>query len=151
MFDIAPDQLSTIAGFLSGCSESFIQVIKPVGVKTYLNTTQDAEIGEYEMVYDKIFLPSLEEMYITPQKTGEGDVHEYWKRASGRTEPFAWYTSYPELVHYAVENHTSAQGVRLRSASRGFSYITWHVSTSGYVHSSFGASHAFRFSPLVVL
>ena len=150
MFDIAPDQLSTIAGFLSGCSESFIQVIKPVGVKTYLNTTQDAEIGESETVYDKVFLPSLEEMYITPQKAGEGDVHEYWKRASGRTEPFAWSTSYPELVHYAVENHTSAQSVRLRSAHRNYSCNTWYVNASGYVAGS-NASTAFRFSPLVVL
>ena len=151
MFDIAPDQLSTIAGFLSGCSESFIQVIKPVGVKTYLNTVQDSEIGESETVYDKVFLPSLEEMYITPQKTGEGDVHEYWRRASGRTEPFAWYTSYPELVHYAVENHTSAQYVRLRSARRGSSHFTWVVSASGYVYYGYGAYTAFRFSPLVVL
>ena len=150
MFDIAPDQLSTIAGFLSGCSESFIQVIKPVGIKTYLNTTQDSEIGEYETVYDKVFLPSLEEMYITPQKAGEGDVHEYWKRASGRTEPFAWSTSYPELVHYAVENHTSAQYVRLRSAYRGISYNTWYVNTSGYVYYN-SANYANRFSPLVVL
>ena len=150
MFDIAPDQLSTIAGFLSGCSESFIQVIKPVGIKTYLNTTQDSEIGEYETVYDKVFLPSLEEMYITPQKAGEGDVHEYWKRASGRTEPFAWSTSYPELVHYAVENHTSAQYVRLRSASRNYSSVTWYVYTSGYVTDN-GAYYADRFSPLVVL
>ena len=150
MFDIAPDQLSTIAGFLSGCSESFIQVIKPVGVKTYLNTVQDSEIGEYETVYDKVFLPSLEEIYITPQKVGEGDGHEYWKRASGRTEPFAQYGTYPELIHYAVENHTSAQYVRLRSANRGYSLYTWYVYASGYV-SYHSASNAIRFSPLVVL
>ena len=150
MFDIAPDQLSTIAGFLSGCSESFIQVIKPVGVKTYLNTTQDSEIGESETVYDKVFLPSLEEMYITPQKAGEGDVHEYWKRASGRTEPFAWYTSYPELIHYAVENHTSAQAVRLRSAHRGYSSYTWIVYSTGIVNSYY-AGTSNRFAPLVVL
>ena len=150
MFDIAPDQLSTIAGFLSGCSESFIQVIKPVGVKTYLNTTQDSEIGESETVYDKVFLPSLEEMYITPQKAGEGDVHEYWKRASGRTEPFEQYGTYPELIHYAVENHTSAQYVRLRSASRGNSLSAWHVYSSGSVGNGH-ADGAGRFSPLVVL
>ena len=150
VFDIAPDQLSTIAGFLSGCSESFIQVIKPVGVKTYLNTTQDSEIGEYETVYDKVFLPSLEEMYITPQKAGEGDVHEYWKRASGRTEPFAQYGTYPELIHYAVENHTFAQYVRLRSAIRGYSYITWHVASTGYVYGS-TAINSYRFAPIVVL
>lgn len=151
MFDIAPDQLSTVAGFLSGCSESFIKVIKPVAVKTYLNTVQDSEIGESETVYDKVFLPSLEEMYINPQKTGEGDVHEYWKRASGRTSPFAQYGTYPELIHYAVENHTSAQYVRLRSAFRGHSFITWYVYSSGGVYGYGHANYAYRFSPLVVL
>ena len=150
MFDIAPDQLSTIAGFLSGCSESFIQVIKPVAVKTYLNTTQDYEIGESETVYDKVFLPSLEEMYINPQKAGEGDVHEYWRRASERTEPFAQYGTYPELIHYAVENHTSAQHVRVRSANRGHSKYTWIVYSAGYVGNN-GAYGSYRFAPLVVL
>ena len=150
MFDIAPDQLSTIAGFLFGCSESFVQVIKPVAVKTYLNTTQDAEIGESETVYDKVFLPSLEEMYITPQKAGEGDVHKYWRRASGRTEPFAQYGTYPELIHYAVENHTSVQHVRLRSAIRGYSFNTWLVHSTGYVYYNY-AYYSFRFAPLVVL
>ena len=150
MFDIAPDQLSTIAGFLSGCSESFIQVIKPVGVKTYLNTVQDSEIGESETVYDKVFLPSLEEMYITPQKAGEGDVHEYWRRASGRTEPFAQYGTYPELIHYAVENHTSAQYVRLRSAYRGYSHNAWFVNSTGNVNGNHAYS-SYRFAPLVVL
>ena len=77
-------------------------------------------------------------------------MHEYWKRASGRTEPFAWYTSYPELIHYAVENHTSAQNVRLRSASRGNSYFTWYVASTGIVYYS-SAYDSFRFAPLVVL
>ena len=149
MFDIAPEQLSKVAGFLSGCSESFIQVIKPVGVKTYLNTEQDSEIGESETVYDKVFLPSLEEMYINPQKAGEGDVHEYWKRASGRIEPFAQYRTYPELIHYAVENHTSANEFRLRSAYIG-TYRTWFISNAGNVN-YFYAYSPLRFAPLVVL
>lgn len=150
MFDIAPDQLTTKAGFLSGFSEAFINVIKPVAVKTYLNTVQDAEIGEYEITYDKVFLPSLEEMYITPQKAGEGESHEYWIRRSGRTSPLPWYTPTPEYVTYAVENHTSAQYVRLRSAYRINSHDTWSVPSSGYVFSYY-AYYAYRFSPLVVL
>ena len=149
-WDIAPDQLTTKAGFLSGCSEAMINAIKTVKVKTYVNTVQGGTSEDYDITYDKVFLPSLEEMYITPQKAGEGDVHEYWRRASGRTEPFAWSTSYPELVHYAVENHTSAQNVRLRSAYRTTSINTWLVNSSGSV-SYYYAYGAFRFSPLVVL
>ena len=151
MFDIAPDQLPTIAGFLSGCSEAMIDAIKPVAVKTYVNTTQDGTSEDYDITYDKVFLPSLEEMYINPQHAGEGENHEYWVRRSGRETPFAQGDNYPELIHYAVENHTSAQYVRLRSASRSYSHDTWYVYSSGYVNNYGYASSASRFSPIVVL
>lgn len=151
-WDIAPEQLTTKAGFLSGCSEAFINAIKPVEVKTYVNTVYESsqQTEDYDLTYDKVFLPSLEEMYINPQKSGEGEVHEYWKRRSGRTQPFAQWNTYPELIHYAVENHTSAQSVRLRSAYRDYALDTWRVASSGHVNAS-SASASDRFSPLVVL
>ena len=152
-WDIAPNELTTKAGFLSGCPEPFINAIKPVEVKTYINTVYDStqQAEDYDLTYDKVFLPSLEEMYINPQKFGEGEVHEYWKRRSGRTQPFAQWNTYPELIHYAVENHASAQYVRLRSASRDGANGTWNVYSSGYVYGAGYAGYSFRFSPLVVL
>ena len=151
-WDIAPNELTTKAGFLSGCPEPFINAIKPVEVKTYINTVYDStqQAEDYDLTYDKVFLPSLEEMYINPQKFGEGEVHKYWKRRSGRTQPFAQLNTYPELIHYAVENHASAQNVRLRSAYRGNAYYTWVVYSSGSVDYDC-AYYSFRFSPLVVL
>lgn len=150
-WDIAPDQLTTKAGFLSGCSEEFINVLKTVKVVTYPNTVNDDPQGNTpDITYDKVFLPSLEQMYCNPQKAGEGEYHEYWKRRTGRTTPCAQGGTYPELIHYAVENHTSSQYVRLRSATRGYAGYTWLVYSSGYV-SNGAASGAFRFSPLVVL
>ena len=149
-WDIAPDQLTTKAGFLSGCSEAMINAIKTVKVKTYVNTVQGGTSEDYDITYDKVFLPSLEEMYINPQKAGEGDVHEYWIRRSGRTEPFEQYGTYPELIHYAVENHTSAQFVRLRSATRGGSSYTWYVYSAGFV-SDGNTYSSNRFAPIVVL
>ena len=150
-WDIAPDQLTTKAGFLSGCSEEFINVLKTVKVVTYPNTVNDDPQGNTpDITYDKVFLPSLEQMYCNPQKAGEGEYHEYWKRRTGRTTPCAQGGTYPELIHYAVENHTSPQTVRLRSAYRGYANITWLVHSSGHV-SGYYASDALRFSPLVVL
>ena len=151
-WDIAPDQLTTKAGFLSGCSEEFINAIKAVKVVTYPNTVNDDPQGNTpDITYDKVFLPSLEQMYCNPQKAGEGEYHEYWKRRTGRTTPCAQYGTYPELIHYAVENHTSPQSVRLRSANRGHANYTWFVYSSGYVGYGCTASGAYRFSPLVVL
>lgn len=150
-WDIAPDQLTTKPGFLSGCSEAFIEAIKQVKVITYPNTVNDDTGGNTpDITYDKVFLPSLEQMYINPQKAGEGEYHEYWKRRSGSSSPLATGGTYPNMITYAVENHTSAQGVRLRSAYRGYAHSTWYVNSSGGV-SSANASYASRFAPLVVL
>lgn len=151
-WDIAPNELETKAGFLSGCSESFINSIEPVEVKTYVNTVYDSsqQTEGYDLTYDKVFLPSLEEMYINYQAQGEGEVHEYWRRRSGRTTPHPWYTSAPEYITYAVESHASAQYVRLRSASRDNASNAWLVGSSGYVNGG-SAGYSIRFSPLVVL
>lgn len=150
-WDIAPDQLTTKAGFLSGCSEAFINAIKPVAVKTFVNTVQDGGSEDFDITHDKVFLPSLEEMYINPQKAGEGDAHEYWRRRSGRTSPLPWYQNTPEYVTFAVENHTSPQYVRLRSANRSNAYNAWNVTSTGYVYGGNYAGNSIRFSPLVVL
>ena len=150
-WDIAPDQLTTKAGFLSGWPEELINVLKEVKVVTYPNTVYDDTGGNTpDITYDKVFLPSLEQMYCNPQKAGEGEYHEYWKRRTGRTTPCAQGGTYPELIHYAVENHTSPQNVRLRSAYRGYAVSAWYVYSSGSVRNGY-ASGALRFSPLVVL
>ena len=150
-WDIAPDQLTTKAGYLSGWSEEFVNALKAVKVTTYPNTVQDDTGGNTpDITYDRVFLPSLEQMYCVPQKVGEGEYHEYWKRRSGLTSPNAQYSTNPNMITYAVENHTSTQNVRLRSAFRGSAPSAWYVSSSGDV-SIYGASNAFRFAPLVVI
>ena len=150
-WDIAPDQLTTKAGFLAGCPEDFVEALKAVKVTTYPNTVYDDTGGNTpDITYDKVFLPSLEQIYVNPQKAGEGEYHEYWKRRSGSLTPLAQYSTTPSMITYAVENHASPQYVRLRSASRGIAHNAWHVSSSGYVSYHY-ASTAYRFSPLVVL
>ena len=147
-WDIAPDQLATKDGFLCGLPDDMKQAIKTVRVVTYANTVQDA--GEADITYDKVFLPSLEQMYINPQISGEGNLHEYWKRRSGSNTKLQQYQTYPRLIHYAVENHTSPQYVRLRSAYRGSACNAWHVNSSGNVNNNY-AFGAGRFAPLVVV
>ena len=147
-WDVAPDQLATKDGFLCGLPDDMKQAIKTVKVVTYTNTVQDG--GEADVTYDKVFLPSLEQMYINPQISGEGAVHESGKRRRGSSTKLQQYQTYPRLIHYAVENHTSPQFVRLRSAFRGSAYSPWNVLSSGYVSGSY-ALNASRFSQLVVM
>ena len=147
-WDIAPDQLATKDGFLCGMPADMLKALKTVKVVTYANTVQDG--GEADITYDRVFLPSLEQLFINPQIAGEGTVHEYWQRRSGMKTKMQQYQTYPRMISYAVENHTSPQNVRLRSASRGGASGAWYVGSSGNVGSGY-AWYAYRFSPLVVV
>lgn len=147
-WDIAPDQLSQIDGYLKGIDPELLAVIQPVKVTTYANTVNDG--GVADVTYDKVILPSLEQMYIAPQISGEGEAHQYYKELNGTDAPYKQYGTFPELITYAIENYSSAQHVRLRSATRGNACATWHVAASGNVGNS-NASHALRFSPLVFI
>lgn len=148
-WDVAPDQLKDKAGFLSGCSADFLSALQIVKVTTFANTVNDG--GGEDTTYDRVFIPSMEQMYCAPQIKGEGTYLEYWKQRSGATAPLAQWGTYPNIITYAVENHTSPQIIRLRSASRGHASSAWFVSSSGYVSNSYRASDANRFAPLVVI
>ena len=147
-WDIAPDQLSQIDGYLKGIDPELLAVIQPVKVTTYANTVNDG--GVADVTYDKVILPSLEQMYIAPQISGEGEAHQYYKELNGTDAPYKQYGTFPELITYAIENYSSAQLGRLRSATRGHACYTWYVNASGYVGTSY-ASSAYRFSPLVFI
>lgn len=147
-WDVAPDQLKDKAGFLSGCSADFLSALQVVKVTTFANTVNNS--GGEDVTYDRVFIPSMEQMYCTPQVKGEGTYLEYWKQRSGATAPLAQWGTYPNIITYAVENHTSPQNMRLRSAYRGNANSTWYVSSSGNVGSNY-ASNANRFAPLVVI
>jgi hypothetical protein len=144
--DVAPSQLNSYAGFLSGFEQDFLDVIGPVKVTTVLNTVTDSDLGDREDTFDTMFLLSIEEMYGSPQLAGvEGAALEYWKQATGLTAPSNGANQ--GRITYALENQTSARYVRLRSANRGYSYLTWFVYTAGAVgyngaYSSYGCAPA---------
>ena len=124
-------------------------MLQPIKVQTSANTVVDG--GVTDITYDKFFLPSLEQIYVNPQISGvEGDYWPYWKERTGASSPQAQYGTYPERITYAIENHNSAQTVRLRSAYRGYTNNTWNVYSSGYVSNGYAIS-AYRFAPACVI
>ena len=147
-WDICPDQLASKDGFLCGMPEEMLNCLKKVKVVTYANTVNDE--GAEDITYDYVTLPSLSQMFIKPQTSGEGDVHTYWKRRSGRTTHCEWYTNYPNMVEYSIANKTSPQYVRLRSANQGHASNAWSVYDSGRVDGNY-ASNASTFAPLVCI
>lgn len=147
--DHRPDQLATMRGFEAGLPEDFLAIVKPIQVVTALNTVSDKDIGTSETTYDRFFLAALQQEYIVPQWTGEGTAWEYWIERLNGTQHAQGGTR-PEHIRYAIENHTSAQHVRLRSASRGYANNAWTVYSSGYA-SNYNATYAYRPAPACVI
>ena len=99
-------------------------------------------------------MPRPEQMYINYQVAGEGEAWDYYKQlaqGAGLSGRFPWYTDTPVLKSYALENHTSAQLVRLASAYRGNSCSTWRVNSSGSVNYGDYAYGALRCRPACVI
>ena len=148
--DHRPDQFSTMQGFVAGLPSEFVSIIQPVKQTTALNTVSDVDLGSSEDTVDRFFLPSLQQESIVPQVADiEGAVFPYWSERLGKTQ--AQGETLPAHIRYAIENHTSAQTVRLRSASRGVAYNTWGVTTSGYATGYYHAAYAIRPVPACVI
>ena len=153
-FDRQPDQLATLRGFMAGFDEEFLNIIKPVKVRTALNTVTDSEIGTYEDTYDTFFLASLEQEYILPQLASvEGEAWEYWKQRLGLASPQVTGNAGTNAarIRYGYNAKSSAQYCRLRSAYRGYGSSAWYVSSAGGANSSLGATHAYRCAPACVI
>lgn len=151
-WDRPPAEAATKSGFLAGYGEDFLACIKPVKVVTALNTVTDSGDGTTETTFDKIFLPSLQQIYTEPQLADvEGDAWEYWKRALGLTAYSQHHPAVYEVYKtYAINAKTAAQYCRLRSAYRGLAYYTWYVNAGGYV-TNHSAYYATRCAPACVI
>lgn len=144
-WDMKPDQADTVPGFLAGFSDDFKAALTRVKVVTYGNTVTDD--GSAVVTYDKIFLPSLQEIYCSPQVSGEGTGYwPYWKERTGAKTPQALWQTYPLRITRDLAQRTVGRGVRLRSAIRGYGYLAFSVGSSGYV-GTWVALYAHRCAP----
>lgn len=131
-WDMKPDQADTVPGFLAGFSDDFKAALTRVKVVTYGNTVTDD--GSAVVTYDKIFLPSLQEIYCSPRMSGEGTGYwPYWKERTGAKTPQALWQTYPLRITRDLAQRTVGRDVRLRSAIRGSGCDAFGVYSSGYV------------------
>ncbi len=143
-WDMKPNQADTVPGFLAGFSDDFKNALTRVKVVTYGNTVTDD--GSAVVTYDKIFLPSLEEIYCSQQVSGEGTYWPYWKERTGAKTPQALWRAYPLRITRDLAQRTVGRAVRLRSALRGNGYSSFGVGSSGHVNSWY-AIYAYRCAP----
>ncbi len=147
-WDIRPSQYNTVNGFMKGLPEEFLEVVKPVKVKTYLNTC--IEDGSAVETWDRFFLPSLHQMHINVQVADEGETWDYWKQVLQSSTPAVWYKDNPLLMQYSGPSATSGQYCFFRSAFRNYACNVWSVTPSGYVSDN-AAFGAFRCVPACVI
>lgn len=142
VFDRAPDYAATKKGWLAGTPEEFRQILTSVKVLTAIPTANEtAGEPKYDVTYDKIFLPSLNEHYISPQDDGEGAPFEYWKEINGTATKWATGVATDALKVFQLNNHSSATYRWLRSCRRGFGLHAWNVYPSGNVNASGSAAY----------
>lgn len=131
-WDMKPNQADTVPGFLAGFSDDFKNALTRTKVVTYGNAVADN--GSAVVTYDKIFLPSLQEIYCSPQMSGEGTYWPYWKERTGAKTPQALYQSYPLRITRDLAQRTVGRNVRLRSVNRGDGNNVFTASSSGNVN-----------------
>ena len=129
-WDMKPDQADTVPGFLAGFSDDFKNALTRVKVVTYGNTVTDD--GSAVVTYDKIFLPSLQEIYCSPQVSGEGTYWPYWKERTGAKTPQTVGRSYPLRITRDLAQRTVSRNVQLRSSAHGYGYDIFAVRNDGY-------------------
>lgn len=147
VWDRPPAAAATLRGWLAGCSEAFREIIVPVDVVTALNTVEGHATAT-ETTQDKIFLPSLTEMYVNEQYA-EGEAWNYYKELAaeaGRPGKFPTGQAMDEMKKYRIDSTGSAVYAWLRSCYRSYAHAEWHVYISGTV-SDGGACYSFGGCP----
>ena len=150
-FDLAPSELNNVDGFLTLIPEELRAVIKTVKIKTALNTVNYAS-GKYSETFDKVFMPSLEQMFVQKQREGEGNYLPYWKERLNLDSPIGWYSSNINdgLKIGRVNAKTIPSYIWLRSCISNSSYFSWLVYTSGFIDNS-SCCYSRCVLPLVVI
>lgn len=140
------------AGFLTRLPADFVKILDYNDITIALNAAEGFS-SDRETVRDRIFLPSIENMYITPQLVdAESPAWDYYKalaQEAGLPGKFQQWQTYPILRTF---NLASANGglapayVWLRSCSRSGASDAWFVSSSGGVNTP-NALNTYKCSP----
>lgn len=143
-WDVMPAYATTKDGFLHGYDPAIINRMKVTKIVTGRNTATDG--GGVDETYDRVFLSSLEQMYVQPQLSSsvgsEGAYWEYYKRLLGATSPVAKGQTYTRLIKRRLDNNT-AQHVFCRSAYLGHAASVWAVYSGGTVGSTYATNGSY--------
>lgn len=128
-------------GFLSKLDSDFLAVVNPVKIQAAANTVTDN--GAVDVMYDRFFLPSVEEVYGVPQNNNaEGPYFPYWKNITGLNSPSNGSSSDLNDARKIINENNPTAGPQislLRSNYRGTPNYVW-VMDRGYINYIYPAS-----------
>ena len=133
-FDMPPS--APLHGFLGGFEDEFLSAIRPVKQLTLVPNADAAESSETDVTFDKFFLPSLEQLNVTPQVAGaEGGAFEYWRTAQGAqgfagTSATDAFDCFKTGVMGAPESY---KPILTRSALKSHNNVLYKIRSEGFV------------------
>lgn len=151
--DCPPSQLSQRKGFMAGLDSDFLAVINPVKIQVATNTVTDG--GVTDVMYDRFFLQSIEEVYGSPQNNDvEGPYFPYWKQITGLESPSnGSYNDQNDARRIRTIDRPDERtvSVRLRSAKRNDPDDVWIIYNTAYLENNIKASTAYFALPACVI
>lgn len=132
--DSAPEGLSLVKGFMAGLDAEFLAIINPVKIQVAANTETDG--GVTDVMYDRFFLPSIEEVFGVPEVSGvEGAYFPYWKQVTGFENPTngSFRDTSENRVVRKIHNPSANATFYLRSVSTGDANYAWKMDRTGYL------------------
>ncbi len=159
------DSANNTAGFLSGVPEEWLNIMKPVRVKTIVSNGDNTGT-EVTTSTDRVFIPSIIEMYGAYPSSWtidadiiahEGPYWEYWKDETGLSAPANGSSSAvnaARLIPKVSAPEGAAVAVRLRSAAMNNTtkgYIVSAGTGGGYLNGGASATTAYATIPSFVV
>lgn len=149
-WDRPPSYLATTAGHLAGFPQAFVDAlaeVKVVTAKPYCDGGT-AQGTESYVTYDKVTLPSMEQLYWTAPTYGvpyglEGEPWEYWKEAYGQDSPATIGQVHTEFCLGSYGAETTMRSVFERSASRSATGSVASCYASGGLSNSYASNGNF--------
>lgn len=127
-------------GFLYGMDPDFLSIVKPVKIQVACDNI--ISNGQIDILYDKFFPISLEQINSVPEISGvEGSALDYWinMAQSNTTEnltedgKFKRHTDYPILQVLKLSDKTSATNIWLISTDIDSSVFQWGIADTGQI------------------
>lgn len=128
--------------------------IEVVTARSYITYGGTSDAPALSKTFDKFFLPSLEQHWISCNESSvngvEGDPWEYWKLARGGTSKAPLWQREPAYIQYALNAKTAAQDSWMRSASRASACTPFIVGAGGGMYGN-NACGGYRAAPACVI